>query len=191
MLWMTILQRRMLRHQKKMYDIWSKTLVVAPANMLIKDRRQDTKQTLANVKAKGLVYVMADRPRRSGGRDTKRETSGIEGSSTSRWPGWLANRGKALHTKRAMADVKAAGLVLALGCRTSREAGRDTNRKTLQRKGQGTSGCYRWHGRRLGAQHTKLELELYFYLNTVNLSDKIIIKKITIYFNLYKHDLKI
>ena len=39
----------------------------------------------------------------------------------------------------------------------------------------------------------ELELELYFYLNTVNLSDKIIIiiKKITIYFNLYKHDLKI
>ena len=35
------------------------------------------------------------------------------------------------------------------------------------------------------------ELELYFYLNTVNLSDKIIIKIITIYFNLYKHDLKI
>ena len=38
----------------------------------------------------------------------------------------------------------------------------------------------------------ELELELYFYLNTVNLSDKIIIRrKITIYFNLYKHDLKI
>ena len=38
----------------------------------------------------------------------------------------------------------------------------------------------------------KLELELYFfYLNTVNLSDKIIILKITIYFNLYKHGLKI
>ena len=36
-----------------------------------------------------------------------------------------------------------------------------------------------------------LELELYFYLNTVNLSDKIIIIKITIYFTLYKHDLKI
>ena len=36
----------------------------------------------------------------------------------------------------------------------------------------------------------ELELELYFYLNTVNLSDKIIIKIITIYFNLYKHDLK-
>ena len=35
----------------------------------------------------------------------------------------------------------------------------------------------------------ELELELYFYLNTVNLSDKK--KKITIYFNLYKHDLKI
>ena len=34
------------------------------------------------------------------------------------------------------------------------------------------------------------ELELYFYLNTVNLSDKIIIIKITIYFTLYKHDLK-
>ena len=43
--------------------------------------------------------------------------------------------------------------------------------------------CRRWW---------ELELELYFYLNTVNLSDKIIIiKKITIYFNLYKHDLKI
>ena len=38
----------------------------------------------------------------------------------------------------------------------------------------------------------ELELELYFYLNTVNLSDKIkIMKKNTIYFNLYKHDLKI
>ena len=37
----------------------------------------------------------------------------------------------------------------------------------------------------------ELELELYFYLNMVNLSDKIIIIKITIYFNLYKHDLKI
>ena len=37
----------------------------------------------------------------------------------------------------------------------------------------------------------KHKLELYFYLNTVNLSDKIIIKIITIYFNLYKHDLKI
>ena len=36
------------------------------------------------------------------------------------------------------------------------------------------------------------ELELYFYLNSVNLSDKIIIRrKITIYFNLHKHDLKI
>ena len=31
----------------------------------------------------------------------------------------------------------------------------------------------------------ELELELYFYLNTVNLSDKIIIIKITIYFTLY------
>ena len=37
----------------------------------------------------------------------------------------------------------------------------------------------------------KLELELYFYLNTVNLSDKIIIIKITIYFNLSKHDQKL
>ena len=38
----------------------------------------------------------------------------------------------------------------------------------------------------------ELELELYFYLNTVNLSDKIImIIKITIYFNLYKHDQKL
>ena len=37
----------------------------------------------------------------------------------------------------------------------------------------------------------ELELELYFYLNTVNLSDKIIIIKITICFTLYKHDLKI
>ena len=37
-----------------------------------------------------------------------------------------------------------------------------------------------------------LELELELYLNTVDLSDKIIIRrKITIYFNLYKHDLKI
>ena len=35
------------------------------------------------------------------------------------------------------------------------------------------------------------ELEVYFYLNTANLSDKIIIIKITIYFTLYKHDLKI
>ena len=35
------------------------------------------------------------------------------------------------------------------------------------------------------------KLELYFYLNTVNLSDKITIIKITIYFTLYKHDLKI
>ena len=35
-----------------------------------------------------------------------------------------------------------------------------------------------------------VELELYFYLNTVNLSDKIILK-ITIYFDLYKHGLKI
>ena len=51
----------------------------------------------------------------------------------------------------------------------------------------------------LGAEEEELELELelYFYLNTVNLSDKIIIIiiiiiiKITIYFNLYKHDLKI
>ena len=39
--------------------------------------------------------------------------------------------------------------------------------------------------------HTPSKLELYFYLNTVNLSDKTIIKIITIYFNLYKHDLKI
>ena len=37
----------------------------------------------------------------------------------------------------------------------------------------------------------ELELELYFYLNTVNLSDKIIIILITIYFNLYKHAQKI
>ena len=37
----------------------------------------------------------------------------------------------------------------------------------------------------------QLELELCFYLNTVNLSDKIIIIKITIYFTLYKHDLKL
>ena len=37
----------------------------------------------------------------------------------------------------------------------------------------------------------ELELELYFYLDTVNLSDKIMVKIITIYFNLYKHDLKI
>ena len=37
----------------------------------------------------------------------------------------------------------------------------------------------------------QLELELYFYLNTVNLSDKIIIMKITIYFNLYKQDQKL
>ena len=46
----------------------------------------------------------------------------------------------------------------------------------------------------LGAEEEELELELelYFYLNTVNLSDKIIIvRKITIYFNLYKHGLKI
>ena len=38
--------------------------------------------------------------------------------------------------------------------------------------------------------HLELELILYFYLNAINLSDKIIIKIITIYFNLYKHDLK-
>ena len=37
----------------------------------------------------------------------------------------------------------------------------------------------------------ELELEFYFYLNTVNQSDKIIIIKITIYFTIYKHDLKI
>ena len=37
----------------------------------------------------------------------------------------------------------------------------------------------------------ELELELYFHLNMVNLSDIIIIKIITNYFNLYKHDLKI
>ena len=43
----------------------------------------------------------------------------------------------------------------------------------------------------LVSETKKLELELYFYLNTVNLSDKIIIKIITIYFNLYEHDLKI
>ena len=41
------------------------------------------------------------------------------------------------------------------------------------------------------AWELELELELYFYLNTVNLSDKILIIKITIYFTLYKHDLKI
>ena len=42
---------------------------------------------------------------------------------------------------------------------------------------------------------SKKKLELYFYLDTVNLSDKIIILlqsiiTVTIYFNLYKHDLK-
>ena len=46
-----------------------------------------------------------------------------------------------------------------------------------------------------GNNKLELELELYFYLNTVNLWDKIIIiiiiKKNTIYFNLCKHDLKI
>jgi len=36
----------------------------------------------------------------------------------------------------------------------------------------------------------ELQLELYFYLNTVNLYDKIIMR-ITIYFTLYKHDVKI
>ena len=47
-------------------------------------------------------------------------------------------------------------------------------------------------GRRSKLKKKKLELELYFYLNTVNLSDKItIMRKITICFNLYKHDLKI
>ena len=40
-------------------------------------------------------------------------------------------------------------------------------------------------------QDIELELERYFYLNTINLSDNIIMIKITIYFNLYKHDLKI
>ena len=40
-------------------------------------------------------------------------------------------------------------------------------------------------------RESTLNYELYFYLNTVNLSDKIIIIKITIYCNLYKHDLKI
>lgn len=59
----------------------------ALANMLTKDGRRDTKQTLANVKAKALVDVIADRPRRSGGRNTKRETGRIEGSSTSRCSG--------------------------------------------------------------------------------------------------------
>ena len=44
-------------------------------------------------------------------------------------------------------------------------------------------------------EELELELELYFYLDTVNLSDKIIILlqsiiTVTIYFNLYKHDLK-
>ena len=37
----------------------------------------------------------------------------------------------------------------------------------------------------------KLKLELYFYLNTVYLSDIIIVIKIAIYINLYKHDLKV
>ena len=46
-----------------------------------------------------------------------------------------------------------------------------------------------------GFVNIELELELYFYLDTVNLSDKIIILlqsiiTVTIYFNLYKHDLK-
>ena len=41
------------------------------------------------------------------------------------------------------------------------------------------------------SQVLELELELYFYLNTVNLSDKIIIIKITIYFYLNKHDQKL
>ena len=55
------------------------------------------------------------------------------------------------------------------------------------------SHCFIWDQKNTGALDVKLqlELELYFYLNTVNLSDKIIIKIITIYFNLYKHDLKI
>ena len=39
--------------------------------------------------------------------------------------------------------------------------------------------CASWH-----SKGVKLELELYFSLNTVNLSDKIIIVKITIYSNL-------
>ena len=39
-------------------------------------------------------------------------------------------------------------------------------------------------------EELELELELFFYLNTVNLSDKIVLK-ITIYFDLYKHGLKI
>ena len=57
--------------------------------------------------------------------------------------------------------------------------------------------CYlRKHGNREGVNKwlidwsIELELELYFYLDTVNLSDKITIK-ITNYFNLYKHDPKI
>ena len=37
----------------------------------------------------------------------------------------------------------------------------------------------------------KLKLELYCYLNTVYLSDIIIVIKIAIYINLYKHDLKV
>ena len=41
-----------------------------------------------------------------------------------------------------------------------------------------------------GTLNFELYFELYFYLNTVNLSDKIILK-ITIYFDLYKHGLKI
>ena len=40
-------------------------------------------------------------------------------------------------------------------------------------------------------REAKLELELYFYLNTVNLSDKIIIIKTTIYFDLKISMLKI
>ena len=48
---------------------------------------------------------------------------------------------------------------------------------------------FRWNFSSLNSLH--LNFELYFYLNTVNLSDKIIIIKITIYLTLYKHDLKI
>ena len=47
------------------------------------------------------------------------------------------------------------------------------------------------HNIMLCLKFLNLNFELYFYLNTVNLSDKIIIIKITVNFTLYKHDLKI
>ena len=57
---------------------------------------------------------------------------------------------------------------------------------TVSRESTDKEVSFKW------SQQLELELELELYLNTVNLSDKIIIRrKMAIYFNLYKHDLKI